>query len=80
MMILVLYFILNSIIPSLQVMKKSAKQVMLTEVAPKDLEFDYSSLQTLVAERVADMSSMARAAAPALIPLSDGFVLIKSIN
>ncbi|XP_022815722.1 CCR4-NOT transcription complex subunit 11 isoform X2 [Spodoptera litura] len=54
------------------VMKKSAKQVMLTEVAPKDLEFDYSSLQTLVAERVADMSSMARAAAPALIPLSDG--------
>ncbi|CAH0695624.1 unnamed protein product [Spodoptera exigua] len=54
------------------VMKKSAKQVMLTEVSPKDLEFDYSSLQTLVAERVADMSSMARAAAPALIPLSDG--------
>ncbi|KAF9799759.1 hypothetical protein SFRURICE_005052 [Spodoptera frugiperda] len=48
------------------------KDVMLTEVAPKDLEFDYSSLQTLVAERVADMSSMARAAAPALIPLSDG--------
>ncbi|XP_075981281.1 CCR4-NOT transcription complex subunit 11 [Anticarsia gemmatalis] len=54
------------------VMKKSAKQVMLTEVPAKDLEFDYSSLQTLVAERVADMSSMARAAAPALIPLSDG--------
>lgn len=55
-------------------MKKSAKQVMLTEVSPKELEFDYSSLQTVVAERVADMSSMARAAAPALIPLCDGFV------
>ncbi|PZC74099.1 CCR4-NOT transcription complex subunit 11 [Helicoverpa zea] len=54
------------------VMKKSAKQVMLTEVSPKDLEFDYSSLSTIVSERVADMSSMARAAAPALIPLSDG--------
>lgn len=54
-------------------MKKSAKQVMMTEVSPKDLEFDYSALQTIVAERVADMSSMARAAAPALIPLSDGF-------
>ncbi|XP_026739450.1 CCR4-NOT transcription complex subunit 11 isoform X1 [Trichoplusia ni] len=54
------------------VMKKSAKQVMLTEVSPKELEFDYSSLQTVVAERVADMSSMARAAAPALIPLCDG--------
>ncbi|KAJ8716969.1 hypothetical protein PYW08_005368 [Mythimna loreyi] len=54
------------------VMKKSAKQVMMTDVSPKDLEFDYSSLQTIVAERVADMSSMARAAAPALIPLSDG--------
>lgn len=55
-------------------MKKSAKQVMLTDVSPKDLEFDYSALQAIVAERVADMSSMARAAAPALIPLSDGFV------
>lgn len=54
------------------VMKKSAKQVMLTEVPAKDLDFDYSTLQTIVAERISDMSSMARAAAPALIPLSDG--------
>ncbi|XP_060805415.1 CCR4-NOT transcription complex subunit 11 [Amyelois transitella] len=54
------------------VMKKSAKQVMLTEVAPKDLEFDFSPLQAVVAERVSEMSSMARATAPALIPLSDG--------
>ncbi|XP_030035120.1 CCR4-NOT transcription complex subunit 11 [Manduca sexta] len=54
------------------VMKKTAKLVMLTEVSPKELEYDYSSLQVLVAERIADMSSMARATAPALIPLSDG--------
>ncbi|CAH0401143.1 unnamed protein product [Chilo suppressalis] len=54
------------------VMKKSAKQVMLTEVSPKDLEFDYSPLQAVVADRLSDMSSMARATAPALIPLSDG--------
>lgn len=55
-----------------EVMKKSAKQVMLTDVSPKELEFDYSPLQALVADRVAEMSSMARANAPALIPLSDG--------
>ncbi|XP_053614550.1 CCR4-NOT transcription complex subunit 11 isoform X2 [Plodia interpunctella] len=54
------------------VMKKSAKQVMLTEMTPKDLEYDYSPLQAVVAERVSEMSSMARATAPALIPLSDG--------
>ncbi|KAM3959453.1 CCR4-NOT transcription complex subunit 11 [Aphomia sociella] len=54
------------------VMKKSAKQVMLTEVSAKELEFDYSPLQALVADRVSEMSSMARASAPALIPLSDG--------
>ncbi|XP_063830935.1 CCR4-NOT transcription complex subunit 11 [Ostrinia nubilalis] len=54
------------------VMKKSAKQVMLCEVATKDLDFDYSPLQAIVADRVAEMSSMARATAPALIPLSDG--------
>ncbi|XP_026320975.1 CCR4-NOT transcription complex subunit 11 [Hyposmocoma kahamanoa] len=54
------------------VMKKSAKQVMLSEVNPKELEFDYSPLQALVADRVSEMSSMARATAPALIPLSDG--------
>lgn len=53
-------------------MKKSAKQVMMTEVAPKDLEFDYSPLQSVVQDRVSEMSSMARATAPALIPLSDG--------
>lgn len=54
------------------IFKKSAKQVILTEVIPKDLEFDYSTLQGLVADRLADMSSMARATAPALVPLSDG--------
>ncbi|XP_059046449.1 CCR4-NOT transcription complex subunit 11 [Achroia grisella] len=54
------------------VMKKSAKQVMLTEVIAKELDFDYSPLQALVAERATEMSSMARATAPALIPLSDG--------
>ncbi|KAL0820745.1 hypothetical protein ABMA28_006566 [Loxostege sticticalis] len=54
------------------VMKKSAKQVMLSKVPAKDLEFDYSSLQAIVADRVSEMSSMARATAPALIPLSDG--------
>ncbi|XP_073953673.1 CCR4-NOT transcription complex subunit 11-like [Choristoneura fumiferana] len=54
------------------VMKKSAKQVMMTEVSPKELEFDFSPLQALVADRLADMSSTARATAPALIPLSDG--------
>ncbi|CAG9795932.1 unnamed protein product [Diatraea saccharalis] len=53
-------------------MKKSAKQVMMTEVSPKDLEFDYSPLQALVADRLSEMSSMARASAPALIPLGDG--------
>lgn len=53
-------------------MKKSAKQVMLTEVNPKELDFDYSPLQALVADRVSEMSSLARATAPALIPLSDG--------
>lgn len=55
-------------------MKKSAKQVMMTEVSPKELEFDYSSLQAIVSERVSDLSSVARATAPALIPLSDGYV------
>ncbi|CAH2041999.1 unnamed protein product, partial [Iphiclides podalirius] len=54
------------------IMKKSAKQVMLTEVSSKDLEFDYSSLQSLVAERATETSSVARATAPALIPLGDG--------
>ncbi|KAJ2948787.1 hypothetical protein O0L34_g8044 [Tuta absoluta] len=54
------------------VMKKSAKQVMMTEVSPKELEFDYTPLQALVADRVSEMSSMARATAPALIPFSDG--------
>ncbi|KAL4709245.1 hypothetical protein ACJJTC_010706 [Scirpophaga incertulas] len=54
------------------VMKKSAKQVMLTEVTTKDLEFDYTPLQTLVNERVSEMSAMARATAPALVSLSDG--------
>ncbi|XP_061720978.1 CCR4-NOT transcription complex subunit 11 [Cydia pomonella] len=54
------------------VMKKTAKQVILTEVNAKDLEFDLSPLQSLVAERLADISSTARASAPALIPLSDG--------
>ncbi|KAJ0174353.1 hypothetical protein K1T71_010499 [Dendrolimus kikuchii] len=54
------------------VMKKSAKQVMMTEVSPKELEFDYSSLQAIVSERVSDLSSVARATAPALITLSDG--------
>ncbi|XP_068620351.1 CCR4-NOT transcription complex subunit 11 [Battus philenor] len=54
------------------VLKKSAKQVMLTEVSSKDLEFDYSSLQTLVADRTTDTSSLAKATAPALIPLGDG--------
>ncbi|XP_047996867.1 CCR4-NOT transcription complex subunit 11 isoform X3 [Leguminivora glycinivorella] len=54
------------------VMKKTAKQVIMTEVNAKDLEIDLSPLQSLVAERLADMSSTARATAPALIPLSDG--------
>ncbi|XP_046970267.1 CCR4-NOT transcription complex subunit 11 [Vanessa cardui] len=54
------------------VLKKSAKQVMLTEVSSKDLEFDYSSIQSATAERSADISSVARATAPALVPLSDG--------
>ncbi|CAH0724150.1 unnamed protein product, partial [Brenthis ino] len=54
------------------VLKKSAKQVMLTEVSSKDLEFDYSSLQGLTAERSGDISSVAKATAPALVPLSDG--------
>ncbi|XP_041984528.1 CCR4-NOT transcription complex subunit 11 [Aricia agestis] len=54
------------------VMKKSAKQVMLTEAPAKDLEFDYSSLQALIADRSTDVSSIARANAPALVPLSDG--------
>ncbi|CAH2089118.1 unnamed protein product [Euphydryas editha] len=53
-------------------LKKSAKQVMLTEVSAKDLEFDYSSLQALTAERTADISSVAKATVPALVPLSDG--------
>ncbi|CAK1584039.1 unnamed protein product [Parnassius mnemosyne] len=54
------------------ILKKSAKQVMLTEVSSKDLEFDYSSLQTLIAERASEISSVAKATAPALIPLGDG--------
>ncbi|XP_049877409.1 CCR4-NOT transcription complex subunit 11 [Pectinophora gossypiella] len=54
------------------VLKKSAKQVMMTEVLAKELEFDYSPLQALVADRVSEMSSMARATASALIPFSDG--------
>ncbi|XP_045501922.1 CCR4-NOT transcription complex subunit 11 isoform X2 [Colias croceus] len=54
------------------VLKKSAKQVMLTEVASKDLEFDYSALQSLVTERTADMSAIARVTASALVPLGDG--------
>ncbi|XP_069361549.1 CCR4-NOT transcription complex subunit 11 isoform X2 [Maniola hyperantus] len=54
------------------VLKKSAKQVMLTEVNAKELEFDYSSLQSLHADRVADVSSVAKATAPALVALSDG--------
>ncbi|XP_045452363.1 CCR4-NOT transcription complex subunit 11 [Melitaea cinxia] len=54
------------------VLKKSAKQVMLTEILSKDLDFDYSSLQALIAERSSDISSVARATAPALVPLSDG--------
>ncbi|KOB72285.1 Uncharacterized protein OBRU01_12312 [Operophtera brumata] len=57
---------------SIQVMKKTAKQVILTEVLAKDLEYDYTTLQVLVAERLADISSMARATAPALVPLPDG--------
>ncbi|XP_028032346.1 CCR4-NOT transcription complex subunit 11 [Bombyx mandarina] len=54
------------------VMKKSAKQVMMTEVSPKELEFDYSPLQAIVAERLTDTSAVARATCSALIPLSDG--------
>lgn len=46
--------------------------MILTEVLAKDLEFDYSSLQGLTAERSADISSVAKATAPALVPLSDG--------
>ncbi|XP_026755863.2 CCR4-NOT transcription complex subunit 11 [Galleria mellonella] len=54
------------------VMKKSAKQVMMTEVTAKDLDFDYSSLQAIVTDRIAEMTAMARATVPALVPLSDG--------
>ncbi|CAK1550249.1 unnamed protein product [Leptosia nina] len=54
------------------VLKKSAKQVMLTEVASKDLEFDYSSLQSLVSDRTADMSAIAKVTTSALVPLGDG--------
>ncbi|XP_072942619.1 CCR4-NOT transcription complex subunit 11 [Epargyreus clarus] len=54
------------------VMKKSAKQVMLTEVQAKDLEFDYSSLQALVAERTADISANALHTVPAMVPVNDG--------
>lgn len=63
-----------------KVMKKSAKQVMLSEVNPKDLEFDFSALQAAVADRLGDVSSMARATAPALIPLNDGYVTAQNIN
>ncbi|OWR42475.1 hypothetical protein KGM_206000 [Danaus plexippus plexippus] len=54
------------------VFKKTAKQVMLTEVSAKELEFDYSSLQVLMTERSSDISSIAKATAPALVPLGDG--------
>ncbi|XP_013137384.1 PREDICTED: CCR4-NOT transcription complex subunit 11 [Papilio polytes] len=54
------------------VFKKTAKQVMLTEVVSKDLEFDYSSLQSILGERVTETSSLAKATVSALIPLGDG--------
>lgn len=54
------------------VTKKTAKQVMMTEVNPKELDFDYSPLQAIVAERISELSAVARATAPALIPYSDG--------
>ncbi|KPJ09496.1 UPF0760 protein C2orf29 [Papilio machaon] len=54
------------------ILKKTAKQVMLTEVVSKDLDFDYSSLQSVLAERATETSSVAKATVSALIPLGDG--------
>ncbi|XP_013162943.1 PREDICTED: CCR4-NOT transcription complex subunit 11 [Papilio xuthus] len=54
------------------ILKKTAKQVMLTEVISKDLDFDYSSLQSVLAERAIETSSVAKATVSALIPLGDG--------
>lgn len=69
------YICIDFCILSFQVFKKTAKQVMLTEVVSKDLEFDYSSLQSILGERVTETSSVAKATVSALIPLGDGFVL-----
>ncbi|XP_050674623.1 CCR4-NOT transcription complex subunit 11 [Leptidea sinapis] len=54
------------------IMKKSAKQVMLTEVPSKELEFDYSSLQSLVSEQTSEMSAIAKVTVSALVPIGDG--------
>ncbi|CAH4032503.1 CCR4-NOT transcription complex subunit 11 [Pieris brassicae] len=54
------------------VFKKTAKQVMLTEVVSKDLEFDFSSLQSLVNDRITEMSAIAKVTTSALVPLGDG--------
>ncbi|CAG9127579.1 unnamed protein product [Plutella xylostella] len=54
------------------VLKKSAKQVMTSEWSAKDVQWDTSPLQASVAERLADISCVARATVPALVPLSDG--------
>lgn len=56
----------------LQVLKKTAKQVMTTEVSPNDLEYDLTPLQNSVADLIADVTSMPRATTPALIPVGDG--------
>lgn len=52
-------------------MKKSAKQIVLIENLP-DLDFEYTGLQMTVAEKLSDLPSTARVAAPGIIPAGDG--------
>ncbi|GBP63368.1 CCR4-NOT transcription complex subunit 11 [Eumeta japonica] len=54
------------------VMKRTAKQIMLMEVNPKDLEFDFSPLQATLCETFSEKSPRARTTISALIPFNDG--------
>ncbi|XP_077292963.1 CCR4-NOT transcription complex subunit 11 [Arctopsyche grandis] len=52
------------------VMKKSAKQIMLTENFA-DLDIEYSGLQMTVAEKLSELPSTARVAVPGIVPSGD---------